>query len=179
MKSSSKGGERAATKDRVLNDGEIAAFRRDGFVFVPGFCDRSLRAEMDGWVNQLAELPEEPGKHWVYHEDSLREPGRSLIQRIEKFVEVHPGFAQLIGSGRMQRAVSELLGDEAVLFKEKINFKLPGGQGFKAHQDAQAGWNVYASFYITALVTIDASTPENGCLEIGRASCRERVYARV
>jgi hypothetical protein len=31
-------------------------------------------------------------------------------------------------------AVSDLFGEPASLFKEKINFKLPGGGGFLAHQ---------------------------------------------
>ena len=30
--------------------------------------------------------------------------------------------------------VSDLFDEPAVLFKEKINFKLPGGGGFLAHQ---------------------------------------------
>lgn len=47
-----------------------------------------------------------------------------------------------------------------------INFKMPGGDGFKAHQDVQAGWDRYASLHITAMVSIDASTVENGCLEV-------------
>jgi hypothetical protein len=29
------------------------------------------------------ERPEEPGKHWVYHEKSQRDPGEGLIRRIE------------------------------------------------------------------------------------------------
>lgn len=33
---------------------------------------------------------------------------------------------------------SQLFEEEAVLFKEKINFKLPGGCGFFAHQDTPA-----------------------------------------
>ena len=43
---------------------------------------------------------------------------------------------------------------------------MPGGDGFKAHQDVQAGWDEYAKLHITALVSIDPSTIENGCLEI-------------
>ena len=62
--------------------------------------------------------------------------------------------------------VSRLFGEQAILFKEKINFKMPGGAGFKAHQDQQAGWSTYAPLFITALVGIDASTIENGCLEV-------------
>jgi ectoine hydroxylase-related dioxygenase (phytanoyl-CoA dioxygenase family) len=53
-----------------------------------------------------------------------------------------------------------------VLFKDKINFKLAGGDGFKPHQDQQAGWSVYAPLFVTALVAIDDATEANGCLEL-------------
>ena len=43
---------------------------------------------------------------------------------------------------------------------------MPGGDGFKAHQDIQAGWDTYAPIHITALLTIDTCTTENGCLEV-------------
>ena len=42
-----------------------------------------------------------------------------------------------------------------------------GGAGFEAHQDQQAGWSRYAGIFVTALVTIDRATIENGCLEMG------------
>lgn len=51
-------------------------------------------------------------------------------EQIEQF---HRGFAALITRRRMQQAVSELFGETALLFKDKINFKLPGGDGFKEH----------------------------------------------
>jgi ectoine hydroxylase-related dioxygenase (phytanoyl-CoA dioxygenase family) len=60
-----------------------------------------------------------------------------------------------------------------VLFKDKINLKEPGGPGFKAHQDQQAGWGVYAPLFVTALVTIDPATIENGCLEVVAGRHRE------
>jgi ectoine hydroxylase-related dioxygenase (phytanoyl-CoA dioxygenase family) len=66
----------------------------------------------------------------------------------------------------MQDCVSDLFGEAALLFKDKINFKMPGGSGFTPHQDAQAGWDDYAHYYVTALVSIDEATIENGCLEL-------------
>ena len=62
--------------------------------------------------------------------------------------------------------ISELLDEPAVLFKEKINFKLPGGAGFEPHQDAPAFTSFGQTLHITAMLSIDATTPENGCLEI-------------
>jgi ectoine hydroxylase-related dioxygenase (phytanoyl-CoA dioxygenase family) len=66
----------------------------------------------------------------------------------------------------MQQAVSELFGEEAVLFKDKINFKLPGGDGFKEHQDVQAGWDAFADLHITAMIAIDETNEANGSLEM-------------
>src|SRR5689334_23686719 len=40
-------------------------------------------------------------------------------------------FRSMIDDHRVFSRATELLGEPAVLFKEKINFKLPGGGGFK------------------------------------------------
>ena len=68
--------------------------------------------------------------------------------------------------GRLAEAAAALLGGPVVLFKDKINFKEPGGAGFEPHQDQQAGWSAYAPLFVTALVAIDRSTLQNGCLEM-------------
>ena len=72
--------------------------------------------------------------------------------------------------------MGQLLGEKAALFKEKINFKMPGGDGFKPHQDSQAGWDVYADFFISALVSIDAATLENGCLKLVRGHHKRGMF---
>jgi len=157
---------RTESGPRVFSERELELFRRDGFVFVPAFFDPARAQEITRWIDELSALPEEPGKHWVYHEQSLDEPQRRLTQRVEKFVEVDRRFERLFRAGRLHMAVSELLGEPATLFKEKINYKMAGGPGFKAHQDAQAGWSVYADYFVTALVTVDPCTVANGCLEV-------------
>ncbi len=65
----------------------------------------------------------------------------------------------------LKAPVGQLLDEKAVLFKEKINFKMPGGDGFKPHQDSQAGWWNYGSYYISVLVCTDEATDrsERGC----------------
>ena len=84
------------------------------------------------------------------------------------------GLDQL--SENLKSPVSQLLEEKAALFKEKINFKMPGGLGFKPHQDSQAGWNVYANFFVSVFVSIDQTTIENGCLEICDRSHASDVY---
>ena len=110
--------------------------------------------------------PEAPGRHMLYHEDSLLEPGRRILQRIEDVTPFHPGFEKLFTRARASAVVAQVLEEPAVLFKDKINFKLPGGDGFKAHQDVQAGWDDYAPYHASLLVSIDMADEANGCLEM-------------
>lgn len=143
-----------------------AAFRRDGFVVLRGFFDAAQTAGIAAWCDEIAAWPETVDGHMVYYEDSLNRPGTRVIQRIEDLTPFHAGFRELMTHGRLAAAAGALLGGPAVLFKDKINFKLPGGDGFKAHQDQQAGWSAYAPYFVTALVAIDEATAENGCLEL-------------
>lgn len=58
------------------------------------------------------------------------------------------------------------MGERAVLFKEKINFKYPGGAGFTAHQDAPAYITFPTRYHVSAMVAVDAMTSLNGCLQV-------------
>ncbi len=156
----------APSRPDVLGTAVREAFRRDGYTVLRGFFDAAVVAAMDRWTRELADAPVVSGRHWVYHEASLCAPETKLIQRIENFCSFHAEYDRFIRAGRLMAVMEALLGEPAVLFKEKVNFKMPGGAGFKPHQDQQAGWTRYAPFFVTALVGIDATTIENGCLEI-------------
>ncbi len=152
--------------DGILSEQHIRDFARDGFVVVPGLFTPEEMAAIMAWTEELAALPEVPGEYMMYFEQSLVRPGERLLSRIENFCPYHAGFNDLVQGPKLLGAVAQLFGEPAVLFKDKINFKRPGGDGFKAHQDVQAGWDAYAQLHITALVSIDAATEENGCLEL-------------
>ncbi len=150
----------------MLTDSEIKTFQRDGFLIVREMYDAAAIREISQWSDDILIWPEVPGQHMVYYEDSLVHGEGKVVSRVENFCPFHDGFDELMNTGVMIDAVSQLLGDQAILFKEKINMKMSGGDGFKPHQDAQAGWNTYADFHITALVSVDPATLENGCLEM-------------
>ena len=143
-----------------------ATFERAGYLVVSDFLDGVEALRLAEWTDELASYPEVPGRHMVYYEDSSRVDGERLLSRIENFCPHHEGFRGLLTTGRVVEIVSELLGEPAVLFKDKINFKMPGGSGFKAHQDVQAGWDRYAALHLTVLISIDEATVDNGCLEL-------------
>lgn len=66
---------------------------------------------------------------------------------------------------KLYEILNELCGEPFVLFKEKVNYKLPGGGGFQAHQDAPAFTSFGQKKHVTLMVAIDAMTKDNGCLE--------------
>ena len=146
-----------------LTDRQIADFDRDGFVHVPGAFDPAAMTVIVGWTEEVTNLPEAPGRHWVFHEKSKLD-GRDLINRIEFIAPYHAGYRKL--TEILAGPAAQVFGEPAVLFKEKINFKGPGGEGFAPHQDSQAGWEVYASNFVNVMVCIDEAAVENGCLEL-------------
>jgi hypothetical protein len=156
----------AASGPRFLSAAQLADYRRDGFLVCRGLFGPDEVAELRRATDEIQGWPERPGVWMVYGEQSLREAGRRLVNRIENFYPHHPGFKRLFDGDKLLGLASDLLGEPAVLFKDKINFKLPGGGGFEPHQDQQAGWSVYAPLFVTALVAIDDATTANGCLEL-------------
>ncbi len=153
------------TSQRVLSQQQVEQFHRDGFLVVRGMYSADEVAEISQWTDEVANYPEVPGKYMMYFEKSQVD-GERILCRIENFVPYHDGFSKLITARRMQQAVSELFGEEAILFKDKINFKLPGGDGFREHQDVQAGWDEFADLHITAMIAIDETNEANGSLEM-------------
>lgn len=150
----------------MLTKQQIQGFKRDGYILVKALYDAVEMKDITSWTDEVSKYPELPGKYMMYFEQSRFDTGQRILCRLEDFEPYHAGFSRLFNSERMLGYVSQLFGEDAVLFKDKINFKMPGGDGFKAHQDVQAGWDDYAPLHITALLTIDPCTPENGCLEI-------------
>jgi hypothetical protein len=149
-----------------LSPAQVNVFVEFGWVHIPGFFGKEATEEIRCWTQELAAMPEVPGKSMVYHEPSLLNSRQRVIQRIENFCPHHDGFDAMCRGGSLVEAVSQVLGSKAVLFKDKINFKMAGGAGFEPHQDQQAGWTKYAPLFATALVGIDRATVENGCLEM-------------
>jgi hypothetical protein len=158
--------DRVGSRPSPLSPQQVATYGRFGWLHARGFFARSEVEALARWTDELAALPEEPGRHMVYREPSLVAAGRQVIQRIENFCLFHAQFDAFVHAGRLREAIDELLGAPSCLFKEKINFKMPGGAGFEPHQDQQAGWSRYAKLFVTALITIDPATIANGCLEM-------------
>jgi ectoine hydroxylase-related dioxygenase (phytanoyl-CoA dioxygenase family) len=70
----------------------------------------------------------------------------------------------LLTQGELPETASLLLEETAVLYKEKINYKAPGGAGYSPHQDAPA--YRFIDTHVSCMLAIDDSRESNGCLEV-------------
>jgi len=154
-----------------LSEQQLQDWKRDGYLILsqanknPYFSDDEIK-DLLAWTKEVEEWPETPGKWMKYFEKSSKDNSR-LLSRIENFFDYHEGFNQTFNTPKFLGIVSDLFGEPACLFKEKINMKLSGGAGFDPHQDVQAGWDMYGhTLHISMLVSLDQATETNGCLEV-------------
>ncbi|REJ68847.1 MAG: phytanoyl-CoA dioxygenase family protein [Planctomycetota bacterium] len=138
---------------------QMAVWDRDGYLKVEGLLSPAEAAEVSAWVDEVAAWPDSDDK-WIHHREDTEHGVR--LSRSENFMPFHEGLKKLLTSGKILESVSQVMGEPAVLYKEKINYKYPGGGGYAAHQDAPA--YEFIKKHVTCLIAIDANTPENGCL---------------
>lgn len=97
---------------------------------------------------------------WLHHFE-MTDNGRRLA-RTENFVPFSPFMNDLLRNGAISEVAGELLGEDALLYKEKINYKMAGGAGFSPHQDQPA--YPLVEQVLSVMVAVDDATVENGCL---------------
>lgn len=142
-------------------------FRAYGWVLTQDL-DGDEVALLKRWVDDVAGTIDSPGE--ILHYRELTDFGPKLC-RTENFVPVHRELRELL-TIRLAAVASRLIGEDAVLYKEKINYKLAGGAGFSPHQDAPA--YPFIDTHVSCMVAVDDATPDNGCLEVVSA-CYDEV----
>jgi len=152
------------TASRVFADGTtadaVAHFARAGWVHVRPPGGEALAARLQAWADEVSAWPDEGG--WLHHRE-LTDAGPALC-RTENLVPYHDGLRALLCSGAVVATAGALLGEPAVLYKDKLNHKLPGGAGYAPHQDAPA--YRFVDVHVSCMVAVDDATEENGCLEV-------------
>ena len=137
----------------------IEFFRENGWAVI-NLLDEEQTLELQRWVNEVMDWRDEDG-NWLHYRE-MTDSGPRLC-RTENFVPYHEGLRGLLTKGRVLETASALLGEPAVLYKEKINYKAAGGAGFAPHQDAPA--YRFVQQHISCMIAIDDADAENGCLE--------------
>jgi hypothetical protein len=150
----------------LLTTDQIVSYRERGWILLDGLLELSPDALRDA-VDEVATWGDEG--EWMNHYE-MTDYGRQLA-RSENFTPFSPALFDLLRTGAVARVAGELLGEAALLYKEKINYKLIGGAGFSPHQDQPA--YPYVTSVLSVMIAVDDSTVENGCLFVATARHQE------
>lgn len=141
-------------------------FNETGYLIVRGAFSQEEVAEWQKECDRLLSLDE------IIHEDNLRvgfrrrQSGERYIEKFDPLVDISPVFQALSRDERILAPLRAIYDDEALLFKDKLIFKLPGVAGYTMHQDA-AYWQPFPYHsLISVMVAIDGADAENGALEL-------------
>jgi len=143
----------------VLTSSQVEFFHQNGWLKTSPYSESQI-SDIQGWVGEVQAWDNDGD--WIHHRE-LTDFGPKLC-RTENFVPFHRHLRELLTEGYVPEAVGDLMGEAACLYKEKINYKLAGGAGFRPHQDAPAYPFIQNS--ISCMIAIDPSNVENGCLEV-------------
>lgn len=147
-----------------LTDRQTQEFNDKGFVVLKGYFDRAVMDKASDWLDALRGKQENEIEESRYYEKSAV-TGENILVRVEDiFGEYNAEMAKMLITTDVGDCLTQLFGEPPVLFKEKINYKLPGCRADKLHQDHAAGWNQYSDFFITMGIVVDANRKENAAL---------------
>ncbi len=142
-----------------LNSAIYCDWENNGFLKIPGFFSTEEIDALQTCVSEISSWETTEDK-WMHHYEST--PNGARLSRSENFVPYHTDIKNTVTGGKVLEVVSDLMTEPAILYKEKINYKYPGGGGYAAHQDAPA--YEFVDFHITCLISVDSATPQSGCL---------------
>ena len=157
----------------VLSPEQLSFYDENGYLIVKDALSKEVVSKLSEMSDVVAAFPKSDASNnfkypWMVHHEKSKIDGSLNICRVENYCKNNTFWGDIC-FGIVQDMVSQAYREQAVLFKDKMNFKGPGGGNFLCHQDATAystGENKLASHHISVMVAIDEATPENGPLQV-------------
>ena len=154
-------------------DNYKSIFEQDGFVLLENFLTVEESNLLGSFTDKVFNLPDVKGGYMKYYENGNN--SEKILSRFENFRDLDSNFKTLLDT-KLKGCVENLLGKRVNLFKDKMNWKLPGGGAFKAHQDHMAWSDFPPKYYITLALFMDSCSTANGCLEMVRGKHKNGIY---
>ena len=161
----------------VVSEEQLASYEENGFLIIRNaFSNEDVRTlpKMARELEHISEDSNTRGGRLVHYERDA--DGERRVCRVENFVKPCEVWSSDSYIGVVEDIVSQVYGEKAVLFKDKINFKGPKCAGFLAHQDATAFvTDELANHHISVMVAVDHASPRTGALQVARGRHKEGI----
>jgi len=154
----------------LVSDAERQAFKRDGFVHLKGVLSPAELAEIEAVYDRFlrGEIPV-PGKDFndMTTGEHGTDPSGYAIVNVMVPRRYHPDWQDNVFERRAASIAAQLCGEGMVIDFDQLLAKQPG------RDDAVFGWHQDQAYWIdtddrrtaTCWLAVDASTPENGCMQ--------------
>lgn len=148
----------------MLTPSQLDTFRRRGYLALRGLFRED---EVAGWAAECKRLL----GLGLAHVNNIRTPPFFIsetvwiVDRMDPVVDISPAFRALADDERVRGAARDILGDEALLFKDRLIYKMVGMRGYPLHQD-YSWWQEFPRDLINVVVAVDAADEQNGALEL-------------
>jgi ectoine hydroxylase-related dioxygenase (phytanoyl-CoA dioxygenase family) len=150
---------------------ERAFFQENGYLWIKDFFTPEQVLDLRNWADEMNRAAEaQMASKQVTPIPLILVPERSnqlQVCRVEDMMTCYPAFHKFI-EANVTSFLQQLLGTPYILFKDKLNFKWPGGGAFLPHQDFPAYEAFAPRIHVTAMICIDAATLQNGCLQVAK-----------
>ena len=167
------------SKNKNISEQDIELYKRNGWVIVRDVFDKK-------YVNKIKkELIKQTKKEsdFFYYENINK---KRRLRRIEKVTDFSKSSKKLICSKKTVNIIKILEKNKYLLFKDKLNFKFPGGKGYLPHIDGhfywrdknkkyQNGWNKYSSNFVNLVLPLEESNIKNGCIYVANKKDTNKI----
>tara|TARA_B100000780_G_scaffold260069_1_gene211527 strand:+ start:196 stop:990 length:795 start_codon:yes stop_codon:yes gene_type:complete len=157
------------SKSTLKND-----YRKNGFVIIKKFINPKIINEIK---KELLIKIKKKNKFFYYEKIS----NELKLRRIEKISDFSKRSKNLICSKNIINMIAYLENQKYSLFKDKLNFKYPGGKGYMPHIDGhflwrdskgtyQKGWKKYSNNFVNLVLPLEKADKTNGCVYLAKKS---------
>jgi ectoine hydroxylase-related dioxygenase (phytanoyl-CoA dioxygenase family) len=150
----------------AIDASQVAAYRTDGFLVVPGVFSPEAIAVLDAEARRLhqrIDLIDQANIRCRWQNDA--DTGACRFDCFDPVIDLSPICAAAARNARLLGIIGALYGETACLFKDKLIFKSPGTSGYKLHQD-YISWPSFPTSFLTVIVAIDLADAESGATEV-------------
>jgi ectoine hydroxylase len=169
--------DETGSQRRYLSDEQIDAYRRDGYVALPGVIDADRIAELRAVTGRFVDRSRAiNASDNLFDLDPTHCAQTPTLRRIKNPADNDPLYRWVAFESPIPDIVAELIGPDVKFHHSKLNLK--GGR-----VGAPVEWHQDAAFYphsnddvLAVGLLLDDATAENGCLVVLPGSHRERVH---
>ena len=129
---------------RKISPSEETSFEKNGFLIIRDLLSPSEAKDLQRWAQEVHDWPNDETSPWMPYEE-INKDGKHVLCRTENYAASHIGLDGLLRGEKLLGVLKQLSGEDMVLFKEKINYKLAGSGGFAAHIDSVRRYPIVSS----------------------------------